>query len=131
MATIGMEMPSEIDNSLWAGWDKFIRTALAINPEHRYKEAGKMYDDLKRVHEHTSSARPSSKGNSNTFKKGYNRKQTRPKSKKRPIIKKKSNNDLYIFLGIGLFCNICLLFSCGFRPVKTNQNNNLRLTIHN
>ena len=47
--SLGLELPSEIDDSLWLGWDDFIRTALKTKPEQRFEDAGRMYAALNRV----------------------------------------------------------------------------------
>ena len=39
---LGLEMPSEMDGTLWKGWDSFIRKALRTNPEERFADASEM-----------------------------------------------------------------------------------------
>jgi formylglycine-generating enzyme required for sulfatase activity len=40
--SIGFEMPSELDNTLWPGWDDFIRKALRTKPDDRFASASEM-----------------------------------------------------------------------------------------
>ena len=48
-ASLGLEMPSEIDRNLWKGWDEFIGKALKTRPQDRFDDAGKMYAALSSV----------------------------------------------------------------------------------
>ena len=45
----GFEMPSEMDGSLWKGWDAFIRKSMKMNPEDRFPNAGAMSAALEEV----------------------------------------------------------------------------------
>jgi formylglycine-generating enzyme required for sulfatase activity/serine/threonine protein kinase len=47
--SLGLEMPSELDGSLWAGWDGFLRKALRSKPEDRYADASGMASALSGV----------------------------------------------------------------------------------
>ena len=46
---LGLEMPSELDGTLWKGWDSFISKALRTNPEMRFADASEMYTALLNV----------------------------------------------------------------------------------
>ena len=46
---LGLEMPSEMDGTLWKGWDAFIRKSLRTKPEERYSDATEMSATLENV----------------------------------------------------------------------------------
>jgi sulfatase modifying factor 1 len=49
--SLGLEMPSQLDNRIWPGWDAFILKALRSKPEDRYASAAEMSVALEHVSE--------------------------------------------------------------------------------
>jgi formylglycine-generating enzyme required for sulfatase activity/serine/threonine protein kinase len=54
--SLGLEMPSQLDNRIWPGWDAFILKALRSKPEDRYASAAEMSAALGDVSEEVGGA---------------------------------------------------------------------------